>query len=218
MKKSYPLLSLISFLSFAQASELLVPSLQDESWVRGPAPLLKAEKFPTPLEQEPYELDIPREITLEPVILVDAHGEIYEIFVDEGDIPSSPQIEPEIREAIEKEKTQPLQNEEESRFLQTDIFFSIQFDYAQTTLSDDNKNIANQIVKDLQKDNTQRLEIITAKETTGAAKLKTSEFIRYLKDAGIDSSQITVSLAEKEQAALLQDHTILAIIKQFSED
>lgn len=198
----------------ASASELFVPSLQDESWVRGPAPIVRAEKFPTPLGQEPNELDIPKEVTLTAVTLVDEHGEIYEILVEEGDIPASPQIEPELREAIKKEATQLQQNEQDNRFLQTDIFFSVQFDYTQAELSEDNKNIAKQIIEALQQDEKQWLEIVTSAETTGAAKIKTSEFIRYLKEAGVNPSQITVNLAEKEQATLLQDHTILAIIHQ----
>ncbi len=206
---------IIHSLSWAYASELLVPSLQDEIWVSGPSPIIKKEFFPTPLTQTKEIPDIPEEVILEkPVILVDEHGEVYETFIPEDEMLDMPQIEPEIREAIEKDNINSQLNEEENSFLQTDIFFSIQLDYTQPQLSDENKNIANQIIQTMQKDEGQWLEIVTTKETTGATKLKVSQFIKYLKESGLNNSKITVSLAKNEQAILLKDHTILAIIHQ----
>ncbi len=208
-----------SFVSWSYGSELLVPSLQDESWVKGPKPQLKKEHFPSPSSHEKEIPDIPEEIILtEPVILVDEHGDFYESYSPEDALPDAPLIEPEIRQAFEKENTTPQLNEEDNSFLQTDIFFSIRFDYTQPQLSDENKRIANQIVEIMKKNDNQRLEIVTAEETSGPAKLKASQFIRYLKEGGLNANRMAVNLTQNDQATLLQDHTILAIIKQFPEN
>ncbi len=219
MKKSYLAFISISFFCSAYGSEFLVPSLQDESWVRGPKPLLKKEDFTTPSLKKEELANIPKEIMLdEPVILIDENGAFYESYSPEDALPDAPKAEPEIREAFEKNNTYTAMNEEENRFLQSDMFFSAQFDYANPNLSQENKAIADQIIEIMLKNSgqphQQRLDIITAKDSSATTKLKTSKFIRYLKEAGLDESRIRVSLAQKDQATLLQENTILLIIRQ----
>lgn len=215
-----PLLLSIAFNSYA--SSLLVPSLNEEVWLQGPKPSLPTKKFESPVQEATQYPDIPDNSELlinETVFIPVEERENNNTGLNPDDILSSgPALEPTLRAAIEREQAGVVEDStQDNVFTQTDIFFSLTWDYSTQELSQDNINITEQIIASAKRG--QNMVFVTIpQENTGAMAAKTNEFLQYIKAAGITDDQISVSITSNENAAMLQENTILVTIKQKQQE
>lgn len=215
-----PLLLCIAAHSYA--SSLLVPSLKEEVWLQGPKSSLPTKKYETPFEEAAQYPDIPDNSELiinETVFIPVEERENNNTGLNPDDILSSgPALEPTLRAAIERDQAGIAEDTtQDNVFTQTDIFFSLTWDYSTQELSQDNKNIAEQIIASAKRG--QNMVFVTIpQESTGAMAAKTNEFLQYIKAAGITDNQISVSITSNENAAMLQENTILVTIKQKQQE
>ncbi|MFV0432146.1 MAG: hypothetical protein ACK5MJ_08250 [Alphaproteobacteria bacterium] len=224
MKPRYAICSilLISCLpSFA--SSLLVPSLQDEAWLSKNRSL-PVQKYPSPpsnIIADPAAPDIPdmKELVNRDIFVPNEPRANNDTGLNPDDLLSSgPALEPKLRNAIKQEQeTSHLADIQDNIFTQTDIFFSLTWDYIAQELNDKNKSIADQIIASA-KDNGNLIEVVIPKESTGAMAAKTNAFLQYLKAGGIREEQISVAITSDEDAAILQEDTILVTIKQTKQE
>lgn len=215
-----PLLLSIAINSYA--SSLLVPSLNEEVWLQGPKPSLPLKKFESPVEEAAQYPVIPDNSALiinETVFIPVEERENNNTGLNPDDILSSgPALEPSLRAAIERDQAGTSSDiEQDNVFTQTDIFFSLTWDYSTQELSNENKNIAEQIIASANRG--QNMVFVTIpQENTGVMAAKTNEFLQYIKAAGITDDQISVSITSNENAAMLQENTILVTIKQKQQE
>lgn len=208
------LMIVICSLNVATASELLVPSLNQEDW-------LNAERFihiqQTPIGED--DLLLPDEPSITPAPVIDAASEqIQTSLQPEADLSSQLEGEPPIAPNLERQELVDILNQlpKDQRdfiegFVDSDLFFVVEF-LEQDTLTQEQKRIADAIASSLTSER-QTVEIIMPDAANPKIKLQIQRWMDYLKSKA-NFASITTQQADERQRPILQNRRIFITIKE----